>query len=85
MPVTTQLSSQQFEEDVDGAKEAAEREPVYITDHGRPAHVLLNFAAYRRLVEPSSVVELLGRPDGIEDVEFFIPISDEVPSPASFE
>lgn len=41
--MTTQMSSRQFNQDTSGAKKAAENGPVYITDRGRPAHVLLTF------------------------------------------
>lgn len=43
-----QMSSRQFNQDTSGAKKAAERGPVYITDRGRPAHVLLTYEAYER-------------------------------------
>ena len=79
------MSSRQFEQDAGKAKRAAERGPVYIADHGRPAHVLLTYAAYQRLVCPHDIFELLGQPDGVEDIEFVVPISDEVAQPASFE
>ena len=48
MPVTT-LSSRKFNQDTSGAKKAAKRGPVFITDRGRPAHVLLTVEEYRRL------------------------------------
>ena len=39
MPITT-LSSRAFNQDASGAKKAANRGPVFITDRGKPAHVL---------------------------------------------
>ena len=48
MPVTT-LSSREFNQDTSGAKKAAKRGPVIITDRGRPAHVLLSIEQYQRL------------------------------------
>jgi prevent-host-death family protein len=48
MAVTT-LTSRQFNQDASGAKKAARRGPVFITDRGRPAHVLLTIEDYRRL------------------------------------
>jgi prevent-host-death family protein len=48
MTVTT-LSSREFNQDTSGAKKAAQRGPVFITDRGRPAHVLLTIEDYRRL------------------------------------
>jgi len=48
MPVTT-LSSREFNQNTSGAKKAAKRGPVIITDRGRPAHVLLSIEQYQRL------------------------------------
>jgi prevent-host-death family protein len=48
MTVTT-LTSREFNQDASGAKKAATRGPVFITDRGRPAHVLLTIEDYRRL------------------------------------
>lgn len=48
MAVTT-LTSREFNQDTCRAKKAARRGPVFITDRGRPAHVLLTIEDYRRL------------------------------------
>ena len=48
MTVTT-LTSREFNQDTSGAKKAAQQGPVFITDRGRPAHVLLTIEAYQRL------------------------------------
>jgi prevent-host-death family protein len=48
MTVTT-LSSREFNQDTSRAKKAAQTGPVFITDRGRPAHVLLSIDEYRRL------------------------------------
>ena len=79
------MSSREFNQDTSGAKKAAERGPVFITDRGRPAHVLLTFEAYEELLGLHVVVDRLGEPPGVEDIEFVIPRSREVPQPASFE
>ena len=47
--VMTQITSREFNQDTSRAKKAAEAGPVYITDRGRPAHVLLTFDAYEQL------------------------------------
>jgi len=49
MTVTT-LSSREFNQDAGGAKKAAAKGPVIITDRGRPAHVLLTYEAYQALL-----------------------------------
>jgi len=48
MTVTT-LTSREFNQDTSGAKKAATKGPVFITDRGRPAHVLLTIEDYLRL------------------------------------
>ena len=61
MAITT-LSSREFNQDTGRAKSAAQRGPVFITDRGRPAHVLLTFADYQRLTGgQDSIIDLLGR------------------------
>ena len=48
MTITT-LSSREFNQRISEAKKAASRGPVFITDRGRPAHVLLNIEDYQKL------------------------------------
>ena len=56
----TTYSSRDFNQDTSGAKRAAENGPVYITDRGRPAHVLLNIEEYRRLTNrPVSLADAI--------------------------
>ncbi len=79
----TKLSSREFNQDTSRAKKAAKRGPVVITDRGRPAHVLLTFEAYQRLTgSQGGIIELLGLPPGIEDVELEIPRMRDLPRPA---
>ncbi len=67
---TTKLSSREFNQDTSRAKRAAKRGPVFITDRGRPSHVLLSVEEYRKLTEgQKSIVDLLGMPQASE-VEF---------------
>jgi prevent-host-death family protein len=62
MTITT-LSSRQFNQDASKAKKAALTGPVFITDRGRPAHVLLTFEHYKKLVgAPSRIADLLAMP-----------------------
>jgi prevent-host-death family protein len=66
----TTLSSREFNQDTSGAKKAANKGPVFITDRGRPAHVLLTIEDYQSLTGAStSIVDLLALA-GVEDVEF---------------
>lgn len=83
--MATQMSSREFNQNAAGAKRAAGQGPVYITDRGRPAHVLLTYDEYERLLGTQHVLDRLAEPAGIEDIEFAIPRSEEVPQPASSE
>ena len=68
MTITT-LSSREFNHDASRAKKAARSGPVFITDRGRPAHVLVSIEDYRQLTHSqSSIVELLAMPGG--DIDF---------------
>jgi prevent-host-death family protein len=70
MPITT-ISSRQFNQDASGAKKAANDGPVFITDRGEPAHVLLSIEEYRRLTGGEmSLAEALAQPDDVADFEF---------------
>ena len=83
--MATQMSSREFNQDTSGAKKAAEKGPVYITDRGRPAHVLLTFDAYEELVGSHRVLDLLAEPLGVADIEFDAPQHRDVAQPAAFE
>jgi PHD/YefM family antitoxin component YafN of YafNO toxin-antitoxin module len=83
--MVTFMSSREFNQDTSRAKKQAEAGPVYITDRGRPAHVLLTFEAYERLVGPTHVLDRLGEPAGVEDVEFDPPRSADTARPAAFD
>lgn len=81
MPVTT-LSSRDLNQDIGRAKRAANNGPVIITDHGKPAHVLLSYEQYQRITgQKQSLLETLSQPAGIEDIDFDFDISREVPGP----
>ena len=84
--MTTKLSSREFNQDTGRAKKAAERGPVYITDRGRPSHVLLTFEDYKRLAGvEQDIVELLGSPAGVEDVVFDPPRLRDEATPATLD
>jgi PHD/YefM family antitoxin component YafN of YafNO toxin-antitoxin module len=69
MTVTT-LTSREFNQDTSRAKKAAERGPVFITDRGRLAHVLLTIEDYQRLTDgDTSLSEALAQPSEA-DFEF---------------
>ena len=69
MTITT-LSARQFNQDASKAKKAAIEGPVFITDRGKPAHVLLTFDEYKRITcAHTRIADLLAMP-GLEDVAF---------------
>jgi prevent-host-death family protein len=81
MTITT-LSSREFNQDASYAKRAAKKGPVFITDRGRPAHVLLTIDEYQRLSGgAASIVELLAMPAAGE-VEFEPPRARKLARPA---
>ena len=70
---TTRLSSREFNQDTSKAKRAAKRGPVFITDRGRPSHVLLTVEEYERITgEQRSIADLLAMPEAAE-IEFEAP------------
>jgi prevent-host-death family protein len=69
MAITT-LSSREFNQHTSEAKKAAENGPVFITDRGRTAHVLLTITEYQKITNTGkSILDLLAMP-GDEDFDF---------------
>ena len=84
MTITT-LSSREFNQHAGEAKKAAKCGPVFITDRGRPEHVLLSFDDYQRLIgRRQKIAELLAMP-GIEEIEFTPEKLDEPAKAAEFD
>ena len=81
MTITT-FSSRQFNQDASKAKKAAKAGPVFITDRGRPAHVLLTFDDYKKITgRHTKIADLLAMP-GIEDIEIDFPRLGDLARPA---
>jgi prevent-host-death family protein len=73
----TAISSREFNQDAGGAKRAAEKGPVIITDRGRPSHVLLSFEDYRKLAGAGrSLFEVVAQ-DEDDDIDFDPPLMGE--------
>jgi prevent-host-death family protein len=82
MPIT-KISSREFNQDTARAKKAAKKGPVFITDRGKPAHVLLSIEDYLRLAGVAvDIVERLGLPAGVVDIELEIPPMRDPAKPA---
>ena len=83
MAITT-LSSREFNQDASKAKQAASEGPVIITDRGRPSHVLMTFAAYKKLTSKrTNIADLLAMP-GIADIELPMAKLDDLARSADF-
>jgi prevent-host-death family protein len=81
MPMTT-ITSREFNRDASRAKKAANSGPVFITDRGRPAHVLLSIEEYRRLTgEALMLADALAQKDA-PDFDFEAPRVDKLFRPA---
>ncbi len=81
MTITT-LSSREFQQNANQAQKAARNGPVFITNRGRTAHVLLSYEEYQRITGRSrNIVEALSMP-GLDDIELEIPRTKNLPRPA---
>jgi prevent-host-death family protein len=69
VPITS-LSSREFNQDTSRAKRAASLGPVFITDRGKPAHVLLSIEEYQRITGGRrKIADALAMPE-IADIDF---------------
>ncbi|MCU0763616.1 MAG: type II toxin-antitoxin system Phd/YefM family antitoxin [Hydrogenophaga sp.] len=83
MTITT-LTSREFNQGASEAKRAASQGPVFITDRGKPAHVLLTFEDYQRLTKQRrNIADALAMP-GVADIEFDPPRVDIRSQPVDF-
>jgi len=70
LPITT-LSSREFNQDTSRATKAAKKGPVYITNRGRRAFVLLTAEDFDKIThQEKSIVELLAMPEGTPAFDF---------------
>ncbi len=83
MTITT-LSSREFNQNTSRAKKAASEGPVFITDRGKPAHVLLSIEEYQRITGGHrKIADALAMPD-LADIEFDPPRVNIGLRPADF-
>lgn len=76
------LSSREFNQHASEAKRAANNGPVFITDRGRPAHVLLSIEEYQRITgDRQKIADLLAMP-GTDNIELDIPQMRDPAKPA---
>lgn len=61
------ISSRDFNQDVSQAKRLARIEPVFVTDRGRPTHVLMSIEAFRQITgQTETIVDLLAMPAPVD-------------------
>lgn len=66
----TTISSKELDQNAGSAMCASNKGPVFITDRGKPSHVLLTIDEYERLTkQKESVIDLLAMPESA-DIEF---------------
>lgn len=83
MTITT-LSSRELNQDVTRAKRAAKSGPVFITDRGKPAHVLLTIDDYQQLTQQRrNIADALAMPD-VPEIELDPPRVAIKAKPADF-
>jgi len=81
MTITT-MTSREFNQKTNEAKKAAESGPVFITDRGHTAHVLLSIEEYQKITRKGkNILELLAMP-GDEDFDFEPPRLSDLARPA---
>jgi len=87
MKITT-MTSRDFDSDIGGAKKATAEGPVFITDRGKPAHVLLSIEEYRKLrgTKKMSLLESLVPSNTTEPLadDFEFPKLGSITKPTNF-
>lgn len=67
------ISSRKFNQDASGAKKASKKGPVFITDRGHTAHVLLSIEDYEKLAGEHSLLDAIAQ-TGDADFDFEPPL-----------
>ena len=72
------ITSREFNQHASQAKKATKQGPVFITERGKPCHVLLSIEEYHRLTrQEKNIADLLSMPRS-EDIELEIPRMDDL-------
>lgn len=76
------MTSREFNQDVSAAKRIARAEPLFVTDRGRPTHVLLGVDQYRRLSgEGDNIVDLLAAPENDRAIQLYNSLYNSTAAP----
>ena len=79
------MTSREFTQHARQAKRAAEQGPVFITDRGKPCHVLLTIKEYHSLTrQEENIADMLSMP-GTEDIELDIPRMADYPRTVDYK
>lgn len=66
----TKLTKREFNQDVSKAMQAAQKGPVFVTNHDRTSYVLLSIEDYQSIIHrSSSIVDRLAMPEA-DEIEF---------------
>lgn len=64
------VTSREFNHDVSKIKRDSKNGPVFITDRGKPRHVLLSIEGYEKLKDDKeTIIDLLAMPE-VADIDF---------------
>lgn len=79
------VSSREFNQNVSIVKKDSANGPVFITDRGKPSHVLLTIEDYNQLIgEKQNIIGLIGMKE-VSDIDFDIPKAKDFHKPEEFD
>jgi prevent-host-death family protein len=79
------VSSREFNHDIGRIKKASNEGPVFITDRGKPSHVLLSIEDYKKLTSSNQKIsEMLSMPAD-DYLDFEIPKVNTLARAAEFD
>src|SRR3546814_16767674 len=83
----TTISSRDFNQGASRAKKAARNGPVYITERGKPTHVLMTIEDFHRRQgkKPRSLLAALAKTDEAGNFDFEPAKLNRIPKPVSSE
>lgn len=81
---TTTMSSREFNQATNSAKQAALHGPVIITDRGKPEHVLVSIKYFQRLTKTESLLDALACPASADIAFEPMPLANTLCKPVDF-
>jgi len=72
--MSSEITTEELEQHPKSALKAAQEAPVFVTEGGKPAFVLISHAHYQQIIiKPGSIVDALSLPPTSHDAEFNAP------------